>query len=87
MTRDPRHTRKWRTLRALVLANQPYCQMGLRGCTRLATTVDHIVPFDVAPELAFAVHNLRSTCPHCNSSAGASHGNRKRAKGVRRWAL
>lgn len=84
--KDPRHSRKWRALRALVLAEQPHCQMVLPGCTRVATTVDHIIAFDLAPELAFEVSNLRSACLHCNSSAGATYGNRKRVR-PGRWVL
>jgi 5-methylcytosine-specific restriction endonuclease McrA len=42
------------------------CQVGLAGCTVLATTVDHKVPRAKGGSDAF--NNLQAACSFCNSS-------------------
>lgn len=61
----------WRKTRELVFARD-----GRRcyRCGGYATTVDHRVP--VALGGTHALSNLRPACPGCNSSTGASMGNR-----------
>lgn len=78
---DPRGTRRWRQLRAAILATSDICgHCGQPG----ADTVDHIIPVDLRPDLAMDPTNLRPMhgrkrdgCPG-NYSTGATHGNRKR---------
>lgn len=58
----------WRTIRLEVLERDGYsCQVRLPGCTRLATTVDHIVPWRLGGDW-WNRENLRAACSHCNSS-------------------
>ena len=47
------------------------CALRLPGCTKWATTVDHIVP--VIEGGTSDPSNLRPACSHCNSSRGG-HG-------------
>ncbi len=58
--------RPWRRLRATILAGHPVCAI----CrTRVATTVDHIVPVSLGgPELDPA--NCRPACGPCNYRGG-----------------
>lgn len=55
------------------------CQLRLEGCTRIATTADHIVPMSLGG--SDDEDNLRASCRDCNearrveqSRAGASRG-------------
>lgn len=41
------------------------------GCTQVATTGDHIVPFSVAPELELVLENVLASCAHCNRARGS----------------
>ena len=52
----------------------------IRGpkCKGVSTTVDHIVPISVAPELAHERTNLRGACYACNYAGGARITNRRR---------
>lgn len=56
----------------------------IRGpkCRGVSTTVDHIVPLSVAPELAHVRTNLRGACGPCQFAGGARITNAKR-KGYR----
>ncbi|GAB3623833.1 hypothetical protein GCM10027418_19170 [Mariniluteicoccus endophyticus] len=61
-------TRRWRTLRRLILDRDNHaCQLNGDGCTGTATVVHHITPADDGgndhPD------NLRSVCAHCNGAA------------------
>jgi 5-methylcytosine-specific restriction endonuclease McrA len=76
-------TARWKRVRRLVLARAGgRCEM-TPGCERPASTVDHIVP---ALELAMTGRLadfydpalLQAACTTCNTSAGASFGNRRR---------
>ena len=79
MAPDPRRTRAWRRLRDQVIADQPTCQLQIPGvCTGRSTTADHIIETDIRPDLAMVRANLRGACQPCNSSRGATYGNRKR---------
>jgi len=63
----------WRRLRAAAFARWG------RACWRCgayATTVDHVIPVVLGG--SHDPSNLRACCPRCNSSAGASVGNRLR---------
>jgi 5-methylcytosine-specific restriction endonuclease McrA len=63
----------WRRLRAATFAR--YGHVCYR-CGGYATTVDHAVP--VARGGTHDLSNLRPACASCNSSTGASMGNRLR---------
>jgi len=66
-----RSGRPWRELRLRVLAEEPYCQIRGEKCRGIATTVDHVVPLSIAPELAHERSNLRAACGPCNYAGGA----------------
>lgn len=61
-----RSTRAWRRLVAQVLKEQPLCYLRLDGCTRIATTGDHIIPASIRPDLALRRDNVRGACRSCN---------------------
>lgn len=64
---DPRATQAWRRLRARVIEEEPYCQLGFPGiCTVVSTTGDHIVPVRRDPSLALVRSNVRGSCKECN---------------------
>lgn len=75
--------------RRYVLARDPWCAVD--GCTKPATSLDHIVPvIDLieryggpgnprATAMACDPALMRGTCPSHNSSRGAQLGNRRRA--------
>src|SRR5262245_29111116 len=71
---------KWRKLRALVLAEEPYCAV----CGRPSSEVDHIVPLQLGGD-AYARSNLRGLCKRCNASKGAKVP--RMNHGPRRWVL
>lgn len=72
LTIDPRHTRAWRRLRALVLREEPICRLRFPGiCTGASTTADHIKPVETHPELALVRSNVRGTCWPCNKAKGS----------------
>lgn len=73
-TQDP----IYRANRKQVLDDYPTCTIRLDCCTHIATTADHIVP--VSEGGTNDISNLRSACRPCNSSLGASLGNRQRSK-------
>jgi 5-methylcytosine-specific restriction endonuclease McrA len=45
------------------------CQLGLPGCTFVATTADHIVSRSLGGDSDMS--NLRAACRSCNSRRGA----------------
>ena len=73
-TQDP----IYRANRLLLLQDGPDCAIGLDCCTRIATTADHIIA--VSEGGSDELENLRPACRPCNSSLGASLGNRQRSK-------
>lgn len=70
----------WRRLRVAILKRDNHqCQVRLAGCSVVATSVDHIRPVHLSPELALEPFNCRAACGHCNSVLGARYGNALRA--------
>lgn len=68
----------WRRVRAGILARDGYtCQIRGPRCKVRATEVDHIVEL-AAGGRRLDPANLRAACKSCNSSLGASFGNRLR---------
>ena len=43
----------------------PVCHLNMRGCTRIATTKDHLVPYSHGGD--DSLENYRPACKHCNS--------------------
>lgn len=76
-TQDP----YYRANRKLILEDSPPCSIRLDCCTGTATTADHIVP--VSEGGSNDIENLRPACRQCNSSLGASLGNKQRSKAYR----
>ena len=76
-TQDP----IYRANRKLLLQDGPDCAIGLDCCTRIATTADHIIA--VSEGGSDELENLRPACRPCNSSLGASLGNKQRSKAYR----
>jgi 5-methylcytosine-specific restriction endonuclease McrA len=55
-------------VRQVVLTRDGHrCQLQLDGCTRIATTVDHVRPREVAGD---GPDNLVAACAWCNGSKG-----------------
>jgi 5-methylcytosine-specific restriction endonuclease McrA len=86
--KNPAYNRaSYQTNRRLVLvASQGKCSVS--GCTRLATTADHIVP--LARGGTHDPSNLRAMCSYHNSALGAAVTNQIRAakklgRTSRRW--
>lgn len=75
------NSKEWRQLRAIKLAQDPYCEECQRhGIYRLASVVHHkievesgLTPAD-CKRLAFDLNNLESVCPQCHREI---HKNRK----------
>ena len=60
----------WRRIRQQVLErDQHQCQIRQQGCTRIATTVDHIQPLALGGEW-YEPTNLRAACSYCNIKLG-----------------
>jgi 5-methylcytosine-specific restriction endonuclease McrA len=65
---------EWRKARAYVLRRDGWeCQIGLEGCTGVATEVDHVDPVAVNGT-TFDVRRLRAACHHCNHTLGGRLG-------------
>ncbi len=61
----------WERLRLAILRRDQWrCRIDGPGCTRLATSVDHIVPLALGGARLDPA-NLRAACGHCNSARGA----------------
>lgn len=54
--------------RAVIARDDHECQLGLPGCTFVATCVDHITPRSLGGDNDPA--NLRAACAFCNGSRG-----------------
>jgi 5-methylcytosine-specific restriction endonuclease McrA len=68
-----RSSRRWRSVRAMVLRRQPLCAECVKhGVTRAATQVDHVVPLRAAPHLAFDIGNTQPLCDVCHARKSAS---------------
>jgi len=62
----------WRQVRQQILARDNHrCQIGGKGCTGRADTVDHIVELEKGGD-RLDPHNLRAACRHCNSARSAN---------------
>lgn len=58
-------TTRWRAIRAAILARDRHrCTIAAKGCTTLATHVDHIVPREMGG--GDEMTNLRAACESCN---------------------
>lgn len=74
------HTGRWARLRALVLNREPLCRVCTNaGRTVPASSVDHITPRQVAPDLAYVESNLQPLCSACH----ALKSQQERGRGVR----
>jgi|SRR5262245_5285225 len=74
-------SRPWRRLRDKVLREEPTCRVRLPGvCTHISTTVNHIVPKAVAPDLVMERSNCQGACKPCNLALGK----KSRAAAVRK---
>jgi 5-methylcytosine-specific restriction endonuclease McrA len=72
----------WRRVQPKVLERDGrWCQLRYAKCTGVATTVDHIIRPEDAPELAFEMSNLRAACRSCNTARR----NKMRAAWARRY--
>ena len=67
----PVYSGPWQRIRREILARDSHtCQVNLPGCTRHATTVDHITPISWGGEW-YDPANLRAACAPCNTALGA----------------
>jgi 5-methylcytosine-specific restriction enzyme A len=69
---DPRGTRRWRKLRAMVLSREPLCRdpygtHQTQARVEVAQELDHIVGVLVKPDLAFDPSNLQPLCRACHA--------------------
>lgn len=76
--------RPWRRLRAQVLQRDPACRIRGPKCKGYSTTVDHIIPLSLRPDLAHDPNNLRGACTACNYAGGAAMTNARRSVGATR---
>ena len=67
---DPRNTRAWRALVAIVVREEPTCWLRLEGCTIVSTTGDHVIPVTERPDLALVRANVHGACGSCNYKRG-----------------
>jgi hypothetical protein len=67
-----RSTQAWRKLSKRVIREEGVCWLQLPGCTRIATTADHIVPATVRPDLILVRANCRAACLSCNRRRGTT---------------
>ncbi len=75
-----RKGRPWRRLRQQVLLRDPYCTIRGPRCTGASTTVDHVIPLTLRPDLAHDLSNLRGACRACNCAGGAQLTNSRRTR-------
>ena len=62
-------TAQWRRMRIAYLSENPYCVFCERNDeTKLADTVDHVIPISVNWDLRFDWDNLRSLCKECHDN-------------------
>ncbi|QDV34031.1 HNH endonuclease signature motif containing protein [Tautonia plasticadhaerens] len=67
----------WRSLRALVLAEEPLCRLCREhGRLTVASHVDHIRPRKERPDLALDRSNLRPLCRSCHNRVRAAEDGR-----------
>ena len=64
-------TGAWLKARAAVLRNKPLCEECNRiGIVKVATLVDHIIPYRERPDLGLSLKNLRPLCHSCHGRIG-----------------
>lgn len=63
---DPRHTHRWKKVRAFMLQAYPLCE---RCGMRCATEVHHIYSPRLYPLKAYDTRGLRSLCHACHTEA------------------
>ena len=67
MPKKPEYGGPWRRIRKQILErDQHTCQIQTKGCTTLATQVDHIIPTSQGGPW-WDPTNLRASCPNCNN--------------------
>ena len=68
ISRSGHNDRRWRQLRAQVIAAEPVCHW----ChEKPSTEADHVIPVAISPELEYERSNLVGACTTCNRSRGA----------------
>jgi 5-methylcytosine-specific restriction endonuclease McrA len=68
-------TYAWRKFSKEYRLQHPLCQACKEaGRIRQADLVDHIQPFKLRPDLAFALSNVRPLCHECHNALGAKVG-------------
>lgn len=65
-------TPEYRRNRKIVLAREPHCHWGFKGCTGRSTSADHVIP--VAQGGTNELENLVGACGRCNALRGSSLG-------------
>lgn len=65
----PYKTKQWQSIRAMRIANEPWCRYCLE-IRKLTPThaIDHIVPVKERPDLALDYDNTQGLCKHCHDS-------------------
>ena len=71
------NSKKWKELRAQVLAEEAH---RCHWCGGKANQVDHVVELDQAPELAYERSNLVAACQKCNSRRGSTYQAKRNAQ-------
>jgi len=77
MATNPYSKAEYQRNRRILLAEGARCALRLKGCTKVATTVDHINSIDHGGDNS--LDNLRPSCAECNSKRGAIQRNKKAA--------
>jgi hypothetical protein len=75
LARRIRSTQAWRQLSKRVIREEGLCWLRLPGCTRIATTTDHIIPATVRPDLILVRANCHAACRSCNYRRGDTPAN------------
>lgn len=77
------YDRRWRKVRALVLAENPLCVMCEKlGRVTAATVVDHKIRIKERPDLRLDRDNFQPLCKSCHDGAAQSRDRRGYMKGV-----
>lgn len=77
-----RHTAAWERARVQVLMEEPLCRACLAlGIPRKATSVDHIEPLVLRPDLACTMSNLQPLCDPCHAAKSAAERRSSTANG------
>jgi 5-methylcytosine-specific restriction protein A len=74
-------TKQWESVRVVALRrDHSQCvPCDKQGITTLANIVDHIIPYEVAPDLGLVLDNLQTICLSCH--------NKKTAEDKRKYKL